>query len=135
MAKKITQQQLNRMAIRGAKVRRRSSPVPSAAEVAESESRAPVRPSPELASPSLPVDGSLGNIIRATESLVKEVADHSRRPPPPPPPAPAPIVDNALPMAKIATVEKSIDLRIGELAEDTRRNVAGLGEQIARTFF
>ena len=83
------------MAIRGAKITRRSSPVPSAAEVAASESRAPVPPSPELASAPPPVNNSvpmasmaasmtainrqLGDIVSHNSRVIEGIQDDMRR--------------------------------------------------------
>ena len=72
------------MAVRGAKVKRRSSPVPSAAEVAVSESRAPVPPSPELASAPPPVDNSIPFASMAASSAainrhLGEIVAHNSR--------------------------------------------------------
>ncbi len=82
---KITETELNKMAVRGAKVTRRSSPVPSAAEVAESESRAPVRPSPELASAPPPVSdssipmASMAASMTAINKQLGDIVEHNSR--------------------------------------------------------
>lgn len=87
MVRKISEQELNLMGLGGAKVTRRSSPVPSASEVQASESRAPAAPAPpvdmipfaSMAASSAAINRQLGDIVEHNSRVIEGMQDDLRR--------------------------------------------------------
>jgi len=87
---KISQQDLNKLGIRGAKITRKSSPVPTSAEVAASEPPRPPAPVPapqpdnsipfaSMAASSDTINQRLGAIIEQNSSMMAGMQDDLRR--------------------------------------------------------
>ena len=78
MAKKISQKRLNQMALGGAKVKRKSSPVPSAEEVKAAAPPPPPAPAPDnsapLAAMAASVSAMSSQLAAALENNTKALA-------------------------------------------------------------
>lgn len=75
MAKKISQKRLNQMALGGAKVKRKSSPVPSAEEVKAAAPPPPPAPAPDNSVPF----ASMAASMAAINSQLAETVENNTR--------------------------------------------------------
>lgn len=77
MAKKISQKRLNQMALGGAKVKRKSSPVPSAEEV-RAAAPPPIPPNPIPQDNSVPFASMAASMAAINSQLAETVENNTR---------------------------------------------------------